>query len=102
MGVLTAMQLTYDHAERVRTAVQLSVPPGFMKFSPKILGLPAPAEVRLHRPGTSLRGVFSEAYVARPISEAAVEAHLAPMRRADIDSAVRIFRAGSQRFPKTP
>ncbi|WP_454859282.1 alpha/beta fold hydrolase [Promicromonospora soli] len=34
MGAITAMQLTYDHPERVRTAVQLSVPPGFMKFSP--------------------------------------------------------------------
>jgi len=33
MGVVTAMQLTYDHAERVRTAVQLSVWPGFMKFA---------------------------------------------------------------------
>jgi pimeloyl-ACP methyl ester carboxylesterase len=37
MGVITAWQLTYDHPERVRTAVQLSVPPGFMKFSPKLL-----------------------------------------------------------------
>jgi hypothetical protein len=34
-----------------------------------------------HRPGASLRGTFSERYVARPISEAAVEAHLAPMRQ---------------------
>ena len=90
MGVITAMQLTYEHPERVRTAVQLSVPPGFMKFSPKLL----PAFQHLppfvwHRPGASLRGVFSERYVARPISEAAVEAHLAPMRRPDIDGAVR-------------
>jgi pimeloyl-ACP methyl ester carboxylesterase len=37
MGVITAMQLTYDHPERVRTAVQLAVPPGFMTFSPKFL-----------------------------------------------------------------
>ena len=47
-----------------------------------------------HRPGPSLRGVFSEAYVARPISEAAVEAHLAPMRRPDIDGAVRPLTRG--------
>ena len=57
MGVITAMQLTYDHPERVRTAVQLAVPPGFFKFSPKLL--PAfrhlPAFV-WHRPGASLRG----------------------------------------------
>jgi pimeloyl-ACP methyl ester carboxylesterase len=90
MGVITAMQLTYGHPERVRTAVQLAVPPGFFKFRPKLL----PAFQHLppliwHRPGASLRGTFSERYVARPISEAAVEAHLAPMRRPDIDGAVR-------------
>ena len=63
MGAITAMQLTYDHPERVRTAVQLSVPPGFMTFSPKVApGLPAPAPVHLAPPGrlaprSLLRGV---------------------------------------------
>ena len=95
MGVITAMQLTYDHPERVRTALQLSVPPGFMKFSPKLL----PAFRHLppfvwHRPGASLRGIFSEEYVARPISEATVEAHLAPMSRPDIDGAVPTLYRG--------
>lgn len=95
MGAITAMQLSYDHPERVRTAVQLSVPPGFMTFSPKLL----PAFRHLptfiwHRPGASLRGVFSEEYAARPMSEAAVEAHLAPMRRPDIDGAVRPLYRG--------
>jgi pimeloyl-ACP methyl ester carboxylesterase len=90
MGAITAMQLSYDHPERVRTAVQLSVPPGFMTFHPKVV----PAFRHLppfiwHRPGASLRGVFSEAYVAQPMSEAAIDAHLAPMRRGDIDAAVR-------------
>ncbi len=90
MGAITAMQLTYDHPERVRTAVQLSVWPGFMKFSPKLL----PAFQHLppfiwHRPGAPLHGTFSERYVARPISHATVEAHLAPMRRPEIDGAVR-------------
>lgn len=90
MGVLTAFQLTYDHPERVRTAVQLAVPPAFMKFSPKV----APGFRHLpgfiwHRPGASLRGTFSAAYLAHPISEATAEAHLAPMRRPDIDAAVR-------------
>ncbi len=70
--------------------MQLAVPPGFMQFSPKLL--PAfrhlPSLV-LHRPGASLRGLFSARYVARQMSEAAVEAHLAPMRRPDIDAAVR-------------
>jgi pimeloyl-ACP methyl ester carboxylesterase len=95
MGVLTAMQLTYDHPERVRTAVQLSVPPGFMTFSPKAIpGFRHLPRFVWHRPGASLRGVFSAAYVARPMSKAAVEAHLAPMRRPDIDGAVRPLTRG--------
>ena len=90
MGALTAMQLSYEHPERVRTAVQLSVWPGFLTFRPELY----PAFQHLppfvwHRPGSSLRGTFSERYVARPISEATVEAHLAPMCRPDIDGAVR-------------
>lgn len=95
MGAITATQLTYDHPERVRTAVQLSVPPFFMTFSPRL----APGFRHLppfiwHRPGASLRGVFSEAYVARPMSEATVAAHLAPMRQPDIDGAVRPLTRG--------
>ena len=90
MGVLTAMQLSYDHPERVRTAVQLSVPPGFMRFSPKILpGFRHLPPFIWHRAGASLRGVFSAPYVAHPMSQAAVDAHLAPMRRPDVDGAVR-------------
>jgi len=95
MGVLTAFQLTYDHPERVRTAVQLSVPPAFMTFSPKTLpGFRHLPPFIWHRPGASLRGVFSEVYVARPMSEATVEAHLVPMRRPDIDAAVRPLTSG--------
>jgi pimeloyl-ACP methyl ester carboxylesterase len=95
MAVITAMQLTYDHPERVRTAVQLSVPPGFFTFSPKLApGFRHLPQFIWHRRGTSLRGVFSEAYVARPLTEASVEAHLAPMRRPDIDGAVRPLTRG--------
>jgi pimeloyl-ACP methyl ester carboxylesterase len=95
MASITAMQLSYDHPERVRTAVTLSVPPGFMKFSPKL----SPGFEHLpgfiwHRQGASLRGQFSERYAARPMSEATVEAHLAPMRRPDIDGAVRTLTRG--------
>jgi pimeloyl-ACP methyl ester carboxylesterase len=90
MGVITAMQLTYEHPQRVVSAVQLSVPPGFFRFRPALLPgfghLPA---LVWHRPGASLRGTFTERYVARPMSETTVEAHLAPMRRPDIDGAVR-------------
>jgi pimeloyl-ACP methyl ester carboxylesterase len=66
-----------------------------MAFSPKIVPgfrhLPA---FIWHRPGASLRGVFSEAYCARPMSEETVEAHLAPMRRPNVDGAVRPLTRG--------
>ncbi|WP_251152129.1 alpha/beta hydrolase [Cellulosimicrobium sp. Marseille-Q4280] len=95
MGVITAMQLTYDHPERVRTAVQLAVWPGFVRFHPRLV----PAFQHLpkyvwHRPGAPLRGDFSERYVARPMSEATIEAHLAPMQRPEVDAAVRPLARG--------
>lgn len=95
MGAITALQLAYDHPGRVRTMVQLAVPPFFMAFSPKV----APGFRHLprfiwHRPGASLRGVFSQAYLARPMSGATIEAHLAPMLRPDVDGAVRPLTRG--------
>lgn len=92
LGALTAMQLSYEHPDRVRTAVQLSVFPGFTKFSPKLIpGFRHLPKFIWHRPGASMRGIFSEAYVAHPMSQATIEAHLAPMCRPEIDGAVRIF-----------
>lgn len=90
MGVITAIQMTYDYPERVRTAVQLSVWPAFMVFSPRLI----PAFQHLpsfiwHHPGASLRSTFSERYAAHPMSQATADAHLAPLRRPDIDAAVR-------------
>lgn len=90
MGSITAMQLTYEHPERVHAAVQLSVPPAFMRFSPKLLpGFEHLPAFIWHRPGASVRGTFSERYAARPMSEATIEAYLAPMRLPEIDGAVR-------------
>jgi pimeloyl-ACP methyl ester carboxylesterase len=95
MAVLTAFQLTYDHPERVRTAVQLSVPPAFMTFSPRLApGFRHLPQFIWHRLGASLRGVFSEPYVAHPLPEATVDAHLAPMSRPEIDGAVRPLTRG--------
>jgi pimeloyl-ACP methyl ester carboxylesterase len=90
MSVITAVQLTYDHPERVRTAVQLSVWPAFITFSPRL----APAFQHLppfiwHRPGASLRPTFSERYAARPMSEATIETHLLQFSRPEVDAAVR-------------
>ncbi|GGD28897.1 alpha/beta fold hydrolase [Nocardioides daphniae] len=90
LGSVTAIQLSYGHPERLRRAVQLSVPPAFMTLSPRTLPgfrhLPA---FFWHRSGTSLRFTFSERYVAQPMSEADIAAHLAPMQRPEIDAAVR-------------
>lgn len=95
MGTITALQLSYEHPERVRTAVQLSVPPFFMQFSPRLLpGFRHLPGFIWHRPGASLRGVFSEAYVAHPLSAETIEAHLAPLRRPGIDGAVRPLTRG--------
>jgi len=90
MGVVTAFQLTYDHPERVRAAVQLSVWPAFITFSPRL----APAFQHLppfiwHRPGVSLRPTFSERYAARPMSESTIETHLVQFSRPEVDAAVR-------------
>lgn len=90
MGVLTAMQLSYLHPQRVRTAVQLSVFPGFASFHPKL----APAFQHLprfiwHRSGGSLAGTFTGRYVVHPMSQETIETYLAPMQRTEIDAAVR-------------
>lgn len=90
LGSVTAIQLSYAHPGRVRTATQLAVPPAFMSFSPRL----APGFRHLpgfiwHRPGASFRDLFSRGYVARPLPADVVYAHLAPMSRAEIDGAVR-------------
>jgi pimeloyl-ACP methyl ester carboxylesterase len=89
MGVITAMQLSYEHPERVRSAVQLAVFPFFAQFSPRLApGFRHLPPLIWHRPGASLRETFSEDYLAHPLPEAVIEAHLAPLRRPDIDRAV--------------
>jgi pimeloyl-ACP methyl ester carboxylesterase len=95
MGAITALQLAYDHPERVRTLVQLSVPPFFMAFSPKVTsGFRHLPRFIWHRPGASLRGTFSGAYVAHPLSESDLQSHLAPLSRPEVDGAVRRLTRG--------
>ncbi|MCD2440961.1 alpha/beta hydrolase [Agromyces sp. SYSU K20354] len=95
MGAITALQLSYTHPERVGRAVQLSIPPGFMSFSPRLL----PAfrhmpKLIWHRPGDPLRGVWSDPYCAKVTPEATIDAHLAPMQRPEIDEAIRPLYRG--------
>ena len=90
MGGVNAIQLTYERPERVRTAVQLAVPPAFMRFSPRIAtGFRHLPQFIWHRPGASLAGVFSPAYLAHPLPRETIDAHLAPMQRPEVDAAVR-------------
>lgn len=94
LGAISANQLAYAHPERVRSLVQLSVPPVFMSFSPKLLGgfrhMPA---LIWHRRGRSLAGLFDPSHIAHPLSTETIDAYLAPMARPEIDDAVRrLFR----------
>lgn len=90
MGAITAMQLCDEHPERVRSAVQLSVPPAFFAVSPRVVpGFRHLPRFLFHRRGTSLRGIFSPAYVARGMTEQEKDHHLAPQQRAEVEAAVR-------------
>ncbi len=72
------------------SAVQLSVPPAFFAFSPRIVpGFRHLPQFLVHRRGTSLRGIFSPAYVACGMTEEVKDRHLAPQQRAEVEAAVR-------------
>lgn len=94
LGAISANQLAYAHPERVRSLVQLSVPPTFMPFSLKLIGgfrhMPA---LIWHRRGRSLAGLFDPSHIAHPLPTETIDAYLAPMARPEIDGAVRrLFR----------
>lgn len=95
MGAISGMQFAYRHPERVRTMLQLSVPPGFMAFTPKIM--PAFAHMPallMHRPGRSLRGLFGPRYLARPLSDEIIEGYLRVHERIDVERAVSALYRG--------
>ena len=91
MGAITGMHLAYTHPERVRTMLQLSVPPGFMSFSPKVV--PAFSHLPrllMHRPGQSLgKAAFGAQYLVHPLTAAERAAYLDVLQRPEIDEAVR-------------
>lgn len=95
MGAITGIQLSYAHPERVRTMVQLSVPPGFMAFSPRLI--PAFSHLPrllVHRPDRSLRWLFTPEYASQPMSDGTVAAYLDVQRRPEIGRAVRALYRG--------
>ncbi|MGO4592758.1 alpha/beta fold hydrolase [Leifsonia sp. 2TAF2] len=94
LGAISANQLAYAHPERVRSLVQLSVPPMFMPFSLKLVGgfrhMPA---LLWHRRGRSLAGLFDPSHIAHPLPDETIAAYLSPMVRPEVDGAVRrLFR----------
>ncbi len=95
MGAISGMQLSYAHPDRVRTMVQLSVPPGFMEFSPKLVPAFAhmPALI-MHRAGRSLRYLFGPRYSAHPMSEETAEAYLRVHERLEVERAVSTLYRG--------
>lgn len=89
MGGITGMQLAYAHPERVRATVTLAVPPGFMRFSPKLMpSLKHIPPLMMHRAGTSLRWLFDAEHTAHPMSDETIDAYLAPYVRPDIDASI--------------
>lgn len=95
LGAVVAGQLGYGHPERVRTAVQFAVPPGFMTFSPKLL--PAfrhmPPLLR-HRDGASLDWLFGADYAAKPLAADVIDGYLRVQTRPGFDAAVRALYRG--------
>lgn len=94
LGAISGMQLSYRAPERVRTMVQLAVPPGFMAFTPRVM--PAfshmPALI-MHRSGRSLGYIFGPRYAAQPMTEATIDAYLRAHARPEVERAVAaVFR----------
>ncbi|WP_164234438.1 alpha/beta fold hydrolase [Microbacterium hydrocarbonoxydans] len=95
MGAISGMQISYLQPERVRTIVQLAVPPGFMEFTPKVMpAFEHMPKLLMHRPGTSLRYLFSPRYMTHPMSEQVIEANLRPHQRPEVEQAVRALYRG--------
>lgn len=95
MGAISGMQLAYVHPERVRTLVQLSVPPGFMEFTPKVM--PAFAHMPrliMHRPGRPLDYLFGPRYAAKPLGDSAVDAYLRVQQDPAVGRAVAAMYRG--------
>lgn len=95
LGAVVASQFAYAYPERVRTMVQLSVPPSFMAFTPALL--PAFAHMPpllMHREGRSLRWLFGPKYLAKPMSEATIDGYLRVESRPGFHRAVRSLYRG--------
>jgi len=95
MGAISGMQLSYRSPGRVRTMVQLSVPPGFMDFTPRVMPAFAHMPALLtHRPGRSLRYLFGSRYVAQPMADSTIDTYLSVHERPEVERAVTALYRG--------
>jgi pimeloyl-ACP methyl ester carboxylesterase len=95
MGAVVAGQLAYAHPERVRAAVQFSVPPGFMAFTPKLLpAFTHMPPLLMHREGKSLSWLFTGGYADRPMPAETVDGYLRVQQRPEVTRAVRALYRG--------
>ncbi|WP_313357576.1 alpha/beta hydrolase [Microbacterium sp.] len=95
LGAVVAGQLSYTHPERVRTAVQFAMPPGFMTFSPKLLpAFKHMPPLLTHRAGRSLAWLFGPDYAAKPMTDDVVDGYLRVQGRPGFDAAVRALYRG--------
>ncbi|MFC7789107.1 alpha/beta fold hydrolase [Microbacterium sp. MAHUQ-60] len=95
LGAVVAGQLSYLHPERVRSAVQFAVPPGFMAFSPKLL--PAFAHMPrllMHRAGSGLDWLFGDHYAAKPLTADVLDAYLRVQQRPEVATSVGPLYSG--------
>lgn len=94
-GAVIAHQLSYRHPERVRAAVQCSVPPAFMIFTPRLLpAFSHMPKLIMHPAGRSLRFLLSQKYLARPMSDEIVDGYLSVQRVPEVSSAVSAMYRG--------
>lgn len=95
LGSVVAMQLAYAHPERVRTALQYSVPPGFMNFDLRLLpGFRHMPRMLMHREGQSMRWVFGPGYVAKPMTEEVLDGYLRVQARPEVSRGVSALYRG--------
>jgi pimeloyl-ACP methyl ester carboxylesterase len=95
LGAVVAGQLAYAHPERVRTALQFSVPPGFMAFTPRLLpAFKHMPPMLMHREGRSISWLFTGRYVEHPMTAETVDGYLRVQQRPEVARAVRALYRG--------
>jgi pimeloyl-ACP methyl ester carboxylesterase len=94
LGALTGMHLAYAHPERVEALVQLSVPPGFMRFTPRMMPAFRHYPRMLLGGSRSLEWVLVPPYTVRPMSAETIDGYLRVEQRPEVGRATRAVLLG--------